>query len=98
MHPAADIDEEGAGFLIDVRSLKSRHGAVCILHHEEQIEDSNGAVIYELQDRWGDSPGELVARKANDVDVDGTDCHNLSLLGGLKNTRAGAAASILPIG
>ena len=62
-------------------ACERRHDAVCILHHEEQIEHSDRAVLHELQDRRGDTPGELVARKTNDVDVDGADCHDLSLFG-----------------
>ena len=58
-----------------------RHDAVCVLHHEEQIEYSDRAVLHELHDRRGDAPAELVARKADDVYVDGADCHDLSLLG-----------------
>src|SRR5687768_17437899 len=77
-----DVDsEEGRAFLVDVRSLERRHGAVCILHHEEEIKHSNRAVLHELQDRRGYPPGELVARKTDDVHVYGADCHDVSLLG-----------------
>ena len=73
--------EEGRALLVDVRGLQCRHGAVCILHHEEEIEHSNRSVLHELQDRRRDPSGELVARKTDDVYVDGANCHDVSLLG-----------------
>ena len=63
--------EERRALLADVLCIDCRDDAICILHHEEQIEHSNRAALRELHDRRGDTPGELVARKANDVYVDG---------------------------
>ena len=67
--------------LADLGSLEPRHDAVGILAQEEQIEDSDGAILDELQDRGRDAPAELVAREADDVDVERPDCHARSLIG-----------------
>ena len=52
-----------------------------VLAQEEQVEDPDGAVLDELQDGGRDAPAELVAREADDVDVDRPDCHARSLIG-----------------
>src|SRR5829696_7901142 len=76
-----DVDgEELRTLIVEVRSLERRHDALRILHDEEQIEHSDRAVLHEVQNRRGDPPGELVARKANDVDINGADCHGFSPL------------------
>ena len=73
-HRLLDADsDEARALLVEGLSLECRDGAVCILHHEEQVEHPDRAVLYELHDRGGDTPGELVAWKANDVYVDGAD-------------------------
>ena len=83
-------------------ACERRHDAVRILHHEEQIEHSDRAVLHEIQDRRRDTPGELVAGKTNDVDVDGADCHDLSLLGTRSSymyhaeTQTGVPRDLLP--
>src|SRR5262249_41984522 len=74
-----DVDlEESGTLLVEIFGLDDRDDTLGVLAHEQKVDDADRAVLNELQDRRGDTPGELVARKANDVDVDGTDFHVLS--------------------
>ena len=71
-----DVDlREGCALGAEVLDGEGGDVAVGVLDHEQDVNDADDALADLVEDGRHDLAAELVAREADDVDVDGTEWH-----------------------